>query len=712
MSKHYPLKVLFIWHHHQPYYEADGTFLMPWVRMHGIKDYWDMVRILDDYPRIRQTFNFTPVLLEQIRSYIEGTTTDAAFILSSKNPELFTDLEKVDALTTFFLANDRRMIRRYPRYGELLDKRGIVNNDLQLRSAINNFTIQDFRDLQVWWNLSWVGEYSRFDPPFKYYLDKQRNFSEEEKLGLLGAQLDILKGIIPHHVKSLKRNQIELSVSPFYHPILPLLCDSKAGVEASPEITLPDNRFKHPEDAGHQVKSALAYARQILEIRPKGMWPSEGSLSDGALRILTENRIDWTATDEMILWKTLSRLRKKPVNEFSRKYFAYNFISANKPIKIFFRDHVLSDMIGFAYSNWSPDDAAHDFVSRLLKIRDSITAEFGEGALEFAVVPIILDGENAWEFYQSDGKDFLRTLYHLLTNEGGIETVLPCEVKVKSGNTLSHIEPGSWINGNFNIWIGQQEDNRAWDLLYNARQTFDKTSKKIRPALRAEAYRELMISEGSDWCWWYGDEHKSPLAGEFDKLFRYHLKKVYVNLDLQPPAELDEPIKLKRAQLSYRQPTQMISPRLDQKKLDKEWENAGFAQRENTFGAMQKAGMLIERMNFGNDRENIFLRIITSQKISGERIVINFVGPWTVTLEIGREVSLRSGINLMNADLNEHRNEVKFGVRCSVGKDIQVALTSGTIESGEASFAVSVYEKDNLIDSWPEQGVVKFKLLQ
>ncbi len=520
MTKVYPLKILFIWHHHQPYYKTDNTFLMPWVRMHGIKDYWDMVRILDDYPGIKQVFNFTPSLLVQIEDYLENKTSDLAYNLSSKNPESFTNREKVDALKTLFLANSERMVKRYPRYAELLEKRGSIKNDSDLESATQKFNLQDFRDLQVWWNLSWVGEYSRFDPPFKYFLDKQRNFSEEEKTKLLKAQLEILKKIIPHHIRAMKRKQIEVSVSPFYHPILPLLCDTAAGIKANPKSKLPGKRFRHPEDANYQVKTALGYGEKIFGVRPQGMWPSEGSVSTDALKILSRNKIAWAATDEMILQKTLVKSGRILRNDFIEKYFAYNFKAGNKSTKLFFRDHNLSDLIGFVYSQWSPDDAAKDFISRLHKIRESIISHCGKESLEYAVVPIILDGENAWEYYQSDGKDFLRTLYFLLSNDPQIETVLPSTVKIKSGNSLKSIEPGSWINGNFDIWIGHEEDNKAWDLLYHARRTLEKASKKLSADTREKAYREILIAEGSDWCWWYGDEHKSPQANEFDELFR------------------------------------------------------------------------------------------------------------------------------------------------------------------------------------------------
>jgi alpha-amylase/alpha-mannosidase (GH57 family) len=543
-----PLKILFLWHHHQPYYKTDGVFLLPWVRMHGIKDYWDMVRILDDYPKIKQVFNFTPSLLIQLEEYIENGTTDFSYALSAKNPEQFTEQEKIDALKTFFLSNSERMIKRYPRYAELKEKRGMAASNDNLREIAQRFTAQDFRDLQVWWNLAWVGEYSRFDPPFKYYIDKQRDFSEDEKSRLLKAHTEILKRIVPHHVRALERGQIEVSVSPFYHPILPLLCDTTTGKIADPKITLPKHNFKSPEDATHQVKSGLELGEKMFGMRPNGMWPSEGSVSADTLEILIKNKVKWTATDEAVLRKTLNKTVKtrKPKQEttlFIEKYFAYNFKKRENTIKIFFRDHELSDLIGFVYSQWNPDDAARDFILKLHKIREAIVTKLGAGMLDYAVVPIILDGENAWEFYQSDGKDFLRTLYYLISNDQQIETVLPSEVRVMPEMSLRDIEPGSWINGNFNIWIGNEENNKAWDLLYKARLVFEEKHRTLPATLVEKAYTEILIAEGSDWWWWYSNEHNSSQTEEFDKLFRFHLAQVYSLLDEKPPDDLEKPIK-------------------------------------------------------------------------------------------------------------------------------------------------------------------------
>ncbi len=702
MKDVYPLKILFIWHHHQPYYKTDGTLLMPWVRMHGIKDYWDMVRILDDYPKIKQTFNFAPVLLEQIQDYLQNRTTDTAYALSLKNPDSFTTDDKVQALKTFFLANTERMIKRYPRYSELLAKRGTFEKEGDINTAIQNFTPQDFRDLQVWWNLSWVGEYSRFDPPFKHYLDKQKNFTEDEKVFLLKSQVDILRKIVPHHTKAVKRGQIEISSSPFYHPILPLLCDSNSGKEANVNTKLPVNRFRHPEDANYQVKSGLDYAEKILGSRPSGMWPSEGSVSNAALDILIKNKLTWTATDELILQKTLSKGGREISSDFIEKYFAYNFGNGKNRIKILFRDHSLSDLIGFEYSRWNPDDAANDFMDRLLKIRDSIQTRFDRETLNFAVVPIILDGENAWEFYQSDGKDFLRTLYYKLSNEPRIQTVLPSDVPVKRGNSLKDIVPGSWINGDFKIWIGHQEDNKAWDLLSQARNTFEKLSAEKTATVKASALKEIMIAEGSDWCWWYGDDHKSRQANQFDALFRYHLKQVYNILKVNPPAELDEPIK-NMAEVFHRQPDRIISPKFDTLNTDREWMDAGILERVDMGGAMHKTGVQIKRLYFGNDSTNIYLRIDTTRKISHERIMVTFLSNPEITIELGKDFVLRT---------RESLKEFEFSGHYRIDETIQVALHLGKIESTEVALTAAIYENDTLIDLFPNEGTAKFRIVQ
>lgn len=676
---------------------------MPWVRMHGIKDYWDMVRILDDYPGIKQTFNFAPSLLEQVSDYLSGKATDKAYLLSLKDPANFSEDEKVSALKTFFLANPERMIRRYARYSELLSKRGPVRSDVDLYSAKGRFNTQDFRDLQVWWNLAWVGEYSRYDEPFKFYLDKQSGFTEKEKRNLLTAHLDIMARIIPHHVKAIKRKQIEVSVSPFYHPILPLLCDTGTATAANPAVVLPSSRFKRPDDAESQIKAALDFGRKVFGHPPDGMWPSEGSVSDSALKLISRNGISWVATDEAILHKSLLNSGRPVSKDFLEKYFPYSYSGGTRPVKMFFRDHALSDKIGFVYSHWSPDDAAHDFVSSLLGIREAIIHSYGEAGLNSAVVPVILDGENAWEFYQSDGKDFLRTLYYVLENERRLKTVLPSEVSTKKENSLRHVEPGSWINGNFNIWIGHEEDNKAWDLLYDARKAYDKHSGKLSAKARSLAFKEISICEGSDWCWWYGDEHKSAQSSEFDNLFRDHVKRVYEIMRIEPPAILEIPIKRRVEQLSYKQPIGLITPRMNKAAATEEWKDAGYVEQEQQTGAMQQSGMQIKRLWFGNDESSFYLMIQTTRPLSSEKVIVDFFTPARLTLEIGSDLAIK-----VEGVTEEERISVNY-VR---GEAIKVRLTIGERKSADATLAVSIFDKENHIDSLPRQGVAKFTILQ
>lgn len=676
---------------------------MPWVRMHGIKDYWDMVRMLDDYPGIKQTFNFAPSLLEQIEDYLSGKTTDEAYLLSIKDPSEFSEEEKIKALRTFFFANPERMIRRYPRYAELLSKRGAVRSEVDLYSAKGRFTIEDFRDLQVWWNLVWVGEYSRYDKPFKYYLDKQSGFTEEEKRKLLAAHLDIMARIIPHHVKAIKRKQIEVSVSPFYHPILPLLCDTDIATAANPSTTLPKSRFKHPEDAENQIQSALGYGKKVFGHRPEGMWPSEGSVSDAAMKLIAQSGISWIATDEAILHKSLMKSGKPISKNFLEKYFPYSYTGGAKHVKMFFRDHALSDKIGFVYSHWSPDDAAHDFVSNLLGIREAIIHSYGESGLSSAVVPVILDGENAWEFYQSDGKDFLRTLYYVLENEAKLKTVLPSEISVKKDNHLRHVEPGSWINGNFDIWIGHEEDNKAWDLLYDARLAYEKHLDKLSAKARAKAFKEISICEGSDWCWWYGDEHKSAQAAEFDALFRHHVEQVYEIIGIKPPAILETPIKRKVEHLSYRQPVGIITPGMGKAAVAEEWKNAGYVEQEQQTGAMQQSGMQIKRLWFGNDKSSIYLMIQATRPLSSEKVIVEFFSPIRLTLEVGSDIALRA---------ERTKDEDSISVHYARGGEIRIKLTIGKTKSEDATLAVSIFDSENHVDSLPRQGVAKFAVIQ
>jgi alpha-amylase/alpha-mannosidase (GH57 family) len=669
--------------------------------MHGIKDYWDMVRILDDFPLIKQTFNFTPSLILQLSEYLVKGAKDRAQILSEK-PALDLTLEdRIELLKTFFSANLERMIRRYPRYIELFEKRGQIETEIDLHNAVQRFSDQDFLDLQVWWNLAWVGEYSRFDPPFKALVEKQRNFSEEEKQTLLSAQMDILKRIIPHHIKAMERGQIEISVSPFYHPILPLLCDTNIATIANPETKLPQKRFSYPEDADEQVKRALKLAMKVFGIKPQGLWPSEGALSMEALGIIAKNGIRWTATDEALLSKTLKKNRITVTDSFLEKYFPYKIKAGKKVVNIFFRDHLLSDLIGFVYSRWSPDDAVSDFLGRLEQIRNKLLSTYGEEVLRYAAVTIILDGENAWEYYQSDGKDFLRTLYYQLSNDKRFMTILPSQLSIHRGKVLSTLEPGSWINANFDIWIGHPEDNKAWEMLTEARRLFSELGQSTKTQNREEIYNHLLIAEGSDWCWWYGDEHTSDQAIEFDGLFRAHIKEVYQLSGQTPPDEIEEPIKRKTGELKFKNPTSLLEPNVFTVS-EPQWLQAGFAEQRPE-GSMHKSGLEIQKVWFGNSENQLYFRIDLNQEPEDSTIKIQIFSPVQMKIEIGKELIL---------SVSSRTNEGSYGIQYSFGKITAIGLQTGICKDAQIEVAFSLWKGNAIIDALPREGTLRFRCAQ
>lgn len=709
-----PIKVAFLWHQHQPYYKEDGEYLLPWVRFHGIKDYWDMVRILEDFPKIKQTFNFAPSLIIQILDYVENKAKDKILKLTQKKPQDLTEDDKFEILKNFFLANFERMIKPYPRYLELFNKRGGFSyNPENFDEVSSNFTDQDWLDLQVWYNLVWVGEYSKYDEPFKKLFEKGKDFTEEEKQVLIEGHYKILSKIIPSHIEAQNRGQIEISVSPFYHPILPLLCDNSIAKVSSPDIKLPNKKFAHPEDADVQIKKSLELYKKIFGETPNGMWPSEGSISEEVLSLMTKNKIIWTASDEEVLLKSIANEGNSECIDRLMIYKPYSFKTNFGEIKIVFRDRILSDLIGFVYSSWSPDDSAHDLVNRILKIREDILKKESEESLKNSLVSIILDGENCWEYYQSDGKDFLRTLYWLISNDERIETVRLNDFLSKANPIeLKRIFPGSWINANFKIWIGHEEDNRAWDLL---KQTRDFLVSEISRNNYSEntikkAWEEIYIAEGSDWCWWFGDEHVSVQADEFDILFRKHLIRVYEILNHEPPLELLHPIKRKFVKFFIVEPKKFIYPTIDGSRMrNHEWEGAGYYDVAQIGTTMHQTSNLVKRIYFGFNEANFFVRLDTSKNLTeNHRIEIHFTEPCEIRIELNHE-----GFSARKIGRKNTQNI--FEITYAFDEVFEFAISTRTlcakVEFAKVKFHVHVYEGHKALEKWPrdESIVVNLK---
>jgi alpha-amylase/alpha-mannosidase (GH57 family) len=358
-----------------------------------------------------------------------------------------------------------------------------------------------------------------------------------------------VRRIIPLHKELAELGQIELTTSPFYHPILPLLIDTECAREAMPNVVLPEHRYRSPEEANEQIQRASEFFKSNFGIEPKGMWPSEGSLSWDAITLIRKNGFEWTATDETVLRNTIgvspTIAGNITIQQKHAKYFPWRAETAEGEIVLFFRDHSLSDDIGFTYQTWDADDAVQNFVHNILHIRSELVNEYGEDVLHEACISVILDGENCWEYYWNNGFEFLDRFYAALASTPEIRPVTFSEAVACSRRDalprLTKLTAGSWIEGNFQIWIGHPEDNAAWDALYAAKQTLNEARARNATGVEA-AHEELMIAEGSDWCWWYGDEHFSAQQDIFDELYRMHLSEVYRKLSLPVPENLMQPI--------------------------------------------------------------------------------------------------------------------------------------------------------------------------
>jgi len=604
-----PLNVAFLWHMHQPSYKDpfSGKYTLPWVRLHGVKDYLDTLKILEEFPCIKQTFNVVPSLLEQLNDYIENNAQDRHLELTLKAPSDLTQEEKAFIVEYFFLANWDTMVRPYPRYQELLQKRGTHYSKDDLGRSIRYFSDQDIRDLQLLFNLSWIDPMFRDADPFlKGLIEKQRDYTEEEKQLLIARQFDILKRIIPEYRMLASSGQIEISVSPFYHPILPLLWDTDSARIAMPNVKLPKKRFAHPEDALHQIRTGISFFEETFGFRPQGMWPSEGSVSEEVAAAIAAEGIKWIATDEGVLSRSLGRpLRSNEGNVIDPQalYRPYEYGG----ISLFFRDHTLSDEVGFVYSGWSAEKAVDDFIGRLAQIKDSLP----DGSA--FVVPVILDGENAWEYYKNDGQDFLRALYGALSRDNRFKTVTMSEHLSEHGpgEPLKRLHAGSWISSDFHVWIGHEEDNLSWDYLSQTRDDLAAFAGEHAGVDLSAAWKALYAAEGSDWNWWYGDEHSSDNAQQFDELFRNYLMKVYQVIGKEIPSNLYEPILLEdRNVIPDTELKGFVYPKIDGAVTSYfEWHNSGHIEAKRGGGSMHKADSIISDLYYGFDKDNFYIRL-------------------------------------------------------------------------------------------------------
>lgn len=607
------IRLLFLWHMHQPYYKnlVTGEYRLPWVRLHALKDYYGMVKLLDEFPGVHQTFNLVPSLVAQIQDYVSGGAHDPFFEIASHPAYELDFAEKLFAIQYLFQANLDNMIGRYPRYRELWQQyRSRPEDAVRLVPRLSN---QDITDLQVLSQIAWMDEFFLQDQDIRELTRKERGYSVDDQQLVMNKEREFLGKVLPAYAAAARRGGIEISTSPYYHPILPLLCDTDAGALSHHGLPLPETRFRHPEDASEQIVRGLDLHEQVFGMRPRGMWPSEGSVSDEVLRLAGGAGLDWLASDEGVLGRSISFLFErnasgKLVPEAADKlYRFYRWEQDEAAIHVLFRDHSLSDLIGFVYAGVPAKEAASDFIHR---IKDSAEPILEKGS--DAVVPIILDGENAWETYPQSGREFLRRLYDGIQADGAFAALTVSEAlqKETSPEPLTSISPGSWINANFDVWIGAPEDNLAWDYLSDARDFYSSHADNVPAPQRELAYEEMLIAEGSDWNWWYGPEHHSDNDADFDDLYRKHLSNVYHALGATPPEELAQPITGLHAKPQFTPQTAYIHPRVDGRNIGYfDWLGSAAHVADRHTSAMHGKMFLLDTGYAGVDEDNLYCRL-------------------------------------------------------------------------------------------------------
>lgn len=724
------LRIVFLWHMHQPYYKdlVSGEYRLPWVRLHALKDYYGMVKLLEEFPQVHQTFNLVPSLVAQIEDYVAGGARDPFLDVAAKPARDLTLEERQFALQYLFQANQTHMVGRYPRYQELWEL--FPPQDRDVERAAKRFQTQDLADLQVLSQLAWFDEFFLDDPEIAALVRKGRDYSEADQQRVIRKQREFLAQVLPAYRAAAQRGGIEISASPFYHPILPLLCDTDLGRVSAPGLPLPQLRFRHPQDAEEQLRRGLALHERVFGMKPRGIWPSEGSVSDEVLAMAHRLGLNWVATDEGVLGRSLgSHFDRDGAGRLAaggaeRLYTVYRYEKDSATVHMLFRDHTLSDLIGFVYAGMPAAQAAEDFIG---KIRESAQPVLRAG--KDAVVSIILDGENAWEYYPRSGREFLRRVYDAIQRAPDLEAATVSEAieRHRDFGRLTSLTPGSWINANFNVWIGAPEDNHAWDHLSAARSFYAQAAPAAPEERRALAFEELLIAEGSDWNWWYGPEHHSANDRDFDELYRKHLSNVYQVLGEAPPDVLARPILTGLARPFFTPQTAYIHPRIDGDLLGYfDWMGAAVYTADRRSAAMHGRQFLLDAAYAGIDEENLYARLDPARNTreAALELVLNLetahpdVPAAHCRLRLG--ASLAGGV-IQSWKLENQEGEAEVasntqpsGVEVRLRKVLELKVPLVTLQAAagdKVRLCFSAWKGGLPIDSLPIEGCIEVQVL-
>lgn len=547
----HPLPVVLCWHMHQPDYRGPdhSDYQLPWVYLHGIKDYVDMAYHLEVVPGARAVVNFTPTLLEQLEDYIgridswlaEGVAIGDPLLAALADADFPHDPNERGALITACLRiNKARLVDRFPPFRQLVELAESIDRHPACRDYLND---QFLTDLLVWYHLAWLGESVREkDGRVKELEARGSRFDAEDRRLLVSIIGEQLASIVPRYRTLAEHGQVELTVTPHAHPIMPLLLDIQSAREAMPDIELPTLQVYPGGEARARwhIERGLQVFERHFGFRPEGCWPAEGAVCDRTLALLEEGGFNWAATGQQVLSNSLHKVLS---GELLAHYAHRPYQVGEGELRCFFRDDGLSDLIGFTYSDWHGDDAVNNLIHHL----EQIEAESRH--MPERIVSIIMDGENAWEHYPKNGEYFLQALYERLLDHPQLALTTYSDYLSGHGaggaarpGKLTHLVPGSWVYGTFSTWIGDPDKNRAWEMLGEAKACFDRVvaSGRLDEGQLEKAQTQLATCEGSDWFWWFGDYNPADSVSDFEQLFRRQLSYLYDLLGEAPPVYLSE----------------------------------------------------------------------------------------------------------------------------------------------------------------------------
>ncbi|QOY51802.1 glycoside hydrolase family 57 protein [Candidatus Sulfurimonas baltica] len=668
------MNISFMWHMHQPdYRDGSGVMQMPWVFLHAIKDYYDMPWMLARHEGLKATFNITPPLIEQLKLYYEEPQKNDRFLnLWMQDLVLLNETDRNWMIKLCKSTPFETMVLALPSYAALHKKEHYNDNELF--------------DMQVLFILSWCGIYLRSSNDLiSRLIKKERHYNNEDKRALLHELSKFVSTIFDYYTKLYQDGRISISTTPLNHPILPLLMDMENAVKANHSTKIPKQHTSLEDDAVLQVTRAQALFLETFGFEAEGFWPAEGAVDEKSVALLKECGIKWIATDEAILFKSLGHADR------STLYSPYNY----NELCIGFRDHGLSDHIGFTYRYWEANKAADHFISSL----SSINKNSPDGT-----VFIILDGENAWEFFHNNAFDFFDALYTKINNTPWCKTLHMDDVAKLPTKPLNKLAPGSWIHGEFNTWVGHSEKTRGWELIYLTKRDFNHHKTTLDSETKDKITNHFLAAECSDWFWWYGDDHFTEFGTEFDMLFRSHLISIYDLMHIAPPSDLFETIIGDRSsQKFWLRPQSHISPTTNGLHDSFfEWIGCGVVDESKLFSTMDRVRGPVSKILYGQDETSVYFAFNADISQIHECDTIGII---IEPIEFNESVELHA---FKSANYEEHFGNIK--VEIAAKNMLEIRIDKSSIKTDQIQIRFELTKGGVIIQTLPGFGELEIDL--